>query len=791
MADLLSDADIGISPSPKGEAKGGLLSDADIGLSTPVAVGKGEKQAVADEVLVAKERGYIPDAVKTFARSAADTALFGGPTHAMALTRSYSENIPYQEALAKERAYRDALERQNPKSSMAGTGIGIVGGLLVPAGPIGAAGMRAAQLAGRLGAGATGKAAASGATIGAGFGGLSGAFEKYGTDQFTPGEIAKSAAIGGVGGAALGSAAEKVLGRSVAPEYAAKAAILESQGVPVSRQMVTGIAAPEGAASKTAEEMATKAKEILEQKRQSLIKPEVSQSAGAEALQAAGQKAFKESQAPYKALEAMPESFTFKTPGPSAQGVLPFAEKDLQDVFKTKQSAYTYINDFVRDNIAAKKVNPNWQELTGNYPAANDAQKVLNIHLNHFDNKTSGPTFADILEAKKKLGESYRLARTTDDSIATQAIIDGYKNAVNQAVIDGLFMGDKGIATANMAIADKGWSQYIKDFNPKKGAESSIFKGILGKMVDPDTGYLAQNLTPEMAQAAQGMIDAKIIDPNLGPSLYKRLQRIVGTDTPAMQNFNSLIKNQMLTPKNGDLSLLPKQIAKYTDSASLPVTLQAFGAKGGNLRSLAANASDSVETVAAKKQLLDLQNMSKAIEIINARPVSDDAKKSMIGALLKKTIPAAAGAAFGYPFGGVLESIIGGVAGKTLGEIGGGVGSIAASRAQRAGAPKTMTKEGQGFDVPKIPYSVFPVVKDFEELAPAPKESGYRMPRPLTINGPGSRVERKAGGRVSDRLIREVERAKKSINSNTESLLNTPDSHVAHALEIANRNLEG
>jgi hypothetical protein len=53
------------------------------------------------------------------------------------------------------------------------------------------------------------------------------------------------------------------------------------------------------------------------------------------------------------------------------------------------------------------------------------------------------------------------------------------------------------------------------------------------------------------------------------------------------------------------------------------------------------------------------------------------------------------------------------------------------------------------------------------------------------------RKGRKAGGRVSDRLIREVERAKKSINSNTESLLNTPDSHVAHALEIANRNLEG
>jgi hypothetical protein len=736
-------------------------------VSKPVAIGKGEIQAAADESLVAKERGYIPDEAKAFARSAADTALFGGPTHAMALTRSYSENIPYQEALAKERAYRDALERQNPKSSMAGTGVGLVGSFLVPAGPIGAAGMRAAQLAGRFGAGAMGKAAASGATIGAGFGGLSGVSEKYGTDQFTPGEIAKSAAIGGIGGAALGPAVERVLGRSVAPEYAAKAAILESQGVPVSRQMVTGITAPEGSASKTAEEMAAKAKDILEQKRQSFINPEVSQSAGAEALQAAGQRSFEKAQAPYKAIDEM-------------KGIVNFGD-----------SATDYISPIVEQKIASAKVNPNYGSLPENYPATNAAKRILNVHLQDFDAREVGPTLAEIMQVKSELGKVYGMARNTDDSKAVQAVIDGYKDAVNKSVVDGLFTGKASEASANLAMADKGWSQYMKDFNPKKGAESSIFKGILSKMVDPDTGYLAKKLTPEMAQAAQGMIDAKIIDPKFGPSLYSRLQRTIGADTPAMENFNSLIKNQMLTPKNGDLSLLPKQIAKYTDSVSLPVTLQAFGAKGGNLRSLAASASDSAETVAAKKQLLDLQNMSKAIEIINARPVSDDAKKSMIGALLKKTIPAAAGAAFGYPFGGVLESIIGGVAGKTLGEIGGGVGSIAAARAQRAGAPKTMGKEGQGFNVPKIPYPVFPVFKDLEELPPASKEPNYQMPRPLTINGPGNRVGRKAGGRVSDRLIREVERSKKSINSDTESLLNTPDSHVAHALAIANRNLEG
>jgi hypothetical protein len=53
------------------------------------------------------------------------------------------------------------------------------------------------------------------------------------------------------------------------------------------------------------------------------------------------------------------------------------------------------------------------------------------------------------------------------------------------------------------------------------------------------------------------------------------------------------------------------------------------------------------------------------------------------------------------------------------------------------------------------------------------------------------RPARKSGGRVSDKLVAAVDRAKKNINNSTQSLLRTPDTHVAQALEIANRNLEG
>ena len=65
------------------------------------------------------------------------------------------------------------------------------------------------------------------------------------------------------------------------------------------------------------------------------------------------------------------------------------------------------------------------------------------------------------------------------------------------------------------------------------------------------------------------------------------------------------------------------------------------------------------------------------------------------------------------------------------------------------------------------------------------------QPRQLTIRGPGNRMGRKSGGRVSDKLVTMVDRAKKNINNSTESLLKTHDNHVAQALEIANRNLEG
>jgi hypothetical protein len=59
------------------------------------------------------------------------------------------------------------------------------------------------------------------------------------------------------------------------------------------------------------------------------------------------------------------------------------------------------------------------------------------------------------------------------------------------------------------------------------------------------------------------------------------------------------------------------------------------------------------------------------------------------------------------------------------------------------------------------------------------------------ISPTDARMGRASGGRVSDKLVTMVDRARKNINNQTESLLSTHDNHVARALEIANQNLEG
>ena len=744
--------------APPSNEKSGWQSAPEVGGMQP-----GEAQAVKDVALTAKERGMTPDELKTFLYSAGDTAFFNAPTYAAAFA-SKKKDQSFTDALNEQRAYVEALQRQNPKSSMAGTGTGLVGGMFVPlAGPlapIAKGGQLALRGAEALKAGATGKAVASGAGTGAGIGALSGVSEKFGTEDFTPAEIAKSAAFGAGAGAVLTPIAERLLSKKVSPEHAARVEILESQNVPVSREMVTGVKAPEGSARETADLMAKEAKDILAQKVEGMKTPDVSPNVAAEVVNTNRYKAFEKSQEPWGNLKDM-------------RGLIDF---DFAKQMGGPQTPHEYVMPHVQKSLRDRNVNPDFNILGQNYPNANTAMDYLNRQLNSFADKAGGPTLAEAMQAKKELGKMYFTAKG-EDKAALQAIIDGYKNSINQTVIDGLFVGDKLPAAVELFRSDKGWSDYKKMFDPGKGAESSIWNRFLKSMSD-DRGFVTADLTPQKAQAAQVLIDANIIHPRLGPALYAKLERTIGAGTPEMESFNALIRNNMLTAKDNNIVKLPDQIQKYTAPTALPVTLKAFGASEGRLNTLAPHKSDSPATAAAKEKLIDSQKMAQAINIVSKSSAAEAEKQSAIMQLIKHYGPTLIGGALGLP-SGATEAVLYGLAGTGASGIASGAAGAFGSAAQRAGAPKMVMPQTAGQPIPVGEFNVTPRLYP-PAVMPPDQEPNYGLPQ-----------ARATGGRVttSGQLMAAMDRAGKKDVQNTKPLLQSTDTAVAKALEIANQHI--
>lgn len=733
--------------APPSNEKSGWQSAPEVGGMQP-----GEAQAVKDVALTAKERGMTPDELKTFLYSAGESGLFGAPTYAAAAA-SMKKGQSFTDALNEQRAYVESLQRQNPKSSMAGTGTGLVGGMFVPLGPLSTAGKLAARGAEAVGAGAKGKAIASGATVGAGVGALSGASEKFGTEDFTPEGIAKSAAFGAGTGAVLTPIAERLLSKKVSPEHAARVEILESQNVPVSREMVTGVKAPEGSARETADLMAKEAKDILAQKVEGMKTPDVSPNVAAEGLQAANRKAFEKAQEPYEAFK-------------NIQGVIDFGG----------QTPHEYVLPIVQKSLIDAKVNPNFQSLPQNYPKANEALKMLNSQLELAGEKAVGQTLEEAMQVKRELGVLYDGAKGQDRK-ALQAVIDGYKNSVNQAVIDGLFTGDKLPAAVELFRSDSSWSKYAKEFGPGKGAESSLWSRIK-KDISDDRGFVTNDLTPQKAQAAQALINSNIIHPRLGYALYSKLERTIGAGTPEMESFNALIRNNMLTAKNNEIANLPTQIQKYTAPTALPVTLKAFGASEGRLNTLAPHASDSPATAAAKEKLIDSQKMAQAIDIVSKSSAAEAEKQSAIMQLIKHYGPTLIGGALGLP-SGATEAVLYGLAGTGASGIASGAAGAFGSAAQRAGAPKMVMPQTAGQPIPVGDFNVTPRLYP-PAVMPPDQEPNYGLPQ-----------ARATGGRVttSGQLMAAMERAGKKDVQSTKPLLQSTDTAVAKALEIANQHI--
>lgn len=297
----------------------------------------------------------------------------------------------------------------------------------------------------------------------------------------------------------------------------------------------------------------------------------------------------------------------------------------------------------------------------------------------------------------------------------------------------------------------------------------------MSQMVDPQTGFVADALSPEMAQAAQTVINAGLTDKRIGPALYNRLEKVIGRETPAMEAFRTQIKNNILTPKNNDFAALPKQIDEYLSPAIRPVTERAFGAVAG----------DQASIKAAREQMAELRRLSETIKMINQRPkASPDEKEGMIRRAMSYFAPSVVGAVAGSMHGPV-GAIAGGALTQAASEIPRALTSRGQLRAEQFGAPIVRP---EGVIDPRA-YQLF---RNVPAMDPTDQQSGYAKPQPLS---PLPRQGRKKGGRVTamtgEQLIAALEKAKREVNSQTKTLLHSSDETVARALEIANRSIEG
>ena len=223
-----------------------------------------------------------------------------------------------------------------------------------------------------------------------------------------------------------------------------------------------------------------------------------------------------------------------------------------------------------------------------------------------------------------------------------------------------------------------------------------------------------------------------------------------------MDAVNKYIRTYAFDTK-GDLSKLPGQIEKFLQPNNMAIASKVF----------------------SKEELSQMRRLSDVAAMISKQPGKQEEKNSLFFTALQRFTPGIVSAVSSI-FHGPLGAFAGTVASETALRGGQSIGRSRAIKAEEFGAP-----------VARPERNVLAPVRNPASIYPAETETGYGDARPLTIQGPGNRQQRKSGGRVSDKLVTMVDRARKNINNQTESLLGTHDNHVAQALEIANRNLEG
>lgn len=776
----------------------------------------GQEQAMQDRMTIGSMEPTASEAVKAAAWAAGDMALLNAPSFVSAAYQSYKNNTPLKEELGKQREYTEALSRQNPIASKVGTGVGFVGGMAVPLGPLAKVGTAAERLAAPL----IGETAAKAAGVGAISGTTSGIASTL--ENLDMATALRDAAVG----AGVGTALQPVIGRlanrfmkqpgfvdeagnltergmrevksasgladedvlaikdKLAPllqqgrdvSAATKQAQLAEFGIEAPKSVVTGVK-PTAEAAEAAGERVAAGKEALGRKAEELIgaAPE-DRFEPVKALRSAAEERIETARGKYKDLfegegEIVPKKIYREV---SEDGVPTWVEGE--------QTFQTLIQDALTKNLTERNIPPNLKATKG-YDYTQEAQKYLSEVLLGAEG-VKAPfgkdlTLKNLESIRQSLSSLSFQAKEAQDRRGVGAYINAFDDALQLALQKKMYSGaDSTELLAKLKDARGYWGQMREDFFKPKGAAAQSFTDVMSNMIDKKTGKLLDDFSMGAVGAAQQTFNQNFMKPGKGLAFYEKVEKALGKDNPAIDAVRDNLRAVALDT-GGNFSKLPEKINNFLSPQNIQLAKIAFNADR--------------DAAGAAQRMAELRRLSKAIDIINKKPTDPAQKQSQIIDAVKRIVPTAVGVVLGYPHG-LVGQVAGAAAAEGVASKLRGVGASRAISEELAGAPRAARQPAEVIPIP-TPFGTLEGVAPFARNVPGlypdlEKEQGYEVP-PLTIR-PG----RATGGAVShdtiaDSLVSMAERAKKDINRGTEALLQTPDTHVAQALEIANRHIEG
>jgi hypothetical protein len=545
--------------------------------ATPVANPDAERQQ-AEKTW----EGYSPAAVQTVAGlgSAADTATLGWSPWAVAAgekglgkigVKGYEKEatMPWTDLKQRIEKSQEAANTLYPKTSMAGTGAGIVGGaLLLPV--LGAE--EGAGLAARAG---------YGALTGAGYGAISGAAEKL-----DPMDALKGALVGGASGGILTPVGEKVFG-GLSKLFPNSKSLLDEQGNLVPKAV--NYAKSQGMSDTDIAGIQDKLASSL--KKYGMTPAAVEHAKFSEfGIEPTAGMATKdptqlarESQFGQESYERVQQQATQAaqnlTGGPRASlrdavaTAVNSAENQASDLKDLVNSAYDKSRN-VTGNFEPEKIqnigtsifnkwaqDPNVPQAYRSSEVAQQAAKGLNEELGKayapLGAKGEVPTldtsFGAIDNARKQLNNYYGKAQNNTDRAAIRQLIEDFDGHVEGLINNGAFSGDPDVLS-HWQDARKLYSQYQNKFGVQKTGEDagSLLKTIISNNTsDDDVARMLFNFgnSGDASMKATAM------------KTYNQLGRALGPNSPELENVRQSFLQQLMTPSDAS----PKAFGKIAD----------------------------------------------------------------------------------------------------------------------------------------------------------------------------------------------------------------------------------